>query len=155
MTTNEPTALASLLALRTGTREQAERSWVKALRAHDAARAALERGRQAVDAYRARSNQALDEARSSARTGADFVAVDTLARTIRDESRRLTAEVDALSKAAQAAAGQSEAARAALARAQAGEKAVEQRLEAAAAVARSATISAADDEADELAAGRR
>ena len=104
MTTNEPTALASLLALRTGAREQAERSWVKALRAHDAARAALERGRQAVDAYRAGSNQALDEARSSARTGADFVAVDTLARTIRDESRRLTAEVDALSKAAQAAA---------------------------------------------------
>lgn len=154
MTANERSALASLLSLRVTTREKAEQTLVAARKASSAARSALASARDRLAEYRDRSNAELDQARSSARTGADFVGVDSLGRAIREETRRLAeriakaeTDVEAADRAVQAAIG-------GLARAEADERAVGQRVEAAAARERAVALARADDDADELAAGR-
>jgi len=151
MTENERGALASLLSLRTRAREQAERDLVSAQRALDAARHAIVAAREELEAHRTASNAHLDEARSTARTGADYVAVDALGRSIREQTKRLVERLTSSEAHAQALTRDAETARGGLARAEADEKAVGNRIAAAEARDRTLALGRADDEADERA----
>lgn len=155
MTPNERPALSTLLTLRTQAREAAETSLAGALRALSVAEEARTAAIAAHESHRLASNDTLETARGAARTGADFIGVDSLGRAIREESARLRARIDSAEAAVRGADELVGKARGALAHAEAEEKAVAKRLAAVDSRSRALALAREDDEADERAARAR